>query len=319
MAFGAYVVDAAFLGDTVAFALGDGSVRMVDAEVARIVGVHDGAILAATPTTDGKSIVTGGDDGLIAATSADGTVTTMAKHTGKWIDRLATGSGEAIAYALGRQVVVLLSEEREKALDLPHAAGGLAFASKGLRLAIARYNGVTLWWPGTEAEPTELAWDGPHIAASFSPDGKYLVTAMQENQLHGWRLSDGKDMRMSGYPAKPRSLSWSAKGRFLVTSGANAAVLWPFHLKDGPQGKPPLQVGSRDVLVTQVACHPRKERVAIGYKDGLVAVADFVETAGPGARYQIDGPITALAWSRRGDRLAYGSETGAAGVVELIE
>ena len=30
-------------------------------------------------------------------------------------------------------------------------------------------------------------------------------------------------------------------------------------------GKPPLQLGAREVLVTRVACHPREEVVAIGY------------------------------------------------------
>ncbi len=62
---------------------------------------------------------------------------------------------------------------------------------------------------------------------------------MQENALHGWQIADGSDMRMSGYPAKTRSIAWTAKGRYLATSGANAAILWPFHFKDGPMGKEP--------------------------------------------------------------------------------
>jgi WD40 repeat protein len=210
---------------------------------------------------------------------------------------------------------VVFGDGRKRVFELPRAAGGLAFAPKGLRLAVARYNGVTLWWACAEAGPTMLEWNGPHIGVSFSPDGKYLVTAMQDNQLHGWRLDDGKDMRMSGYPAKPRSMSWSVKGRHLATSGANAAVLWPFHHKDGPQGKPPLQLGAREVLVTRVACHPGEEMLAIGYQDGMVMAVRFADAEEALLRRPGDGPVTALGWDRRGNRLAFGTEQGAGGIV----
>ena len=66
---------------------------------------------------------------------------------------------------------------------------GLAFAPKGFRLAIAHYNGVTLWFPNASATPEKLEWKGSHLSVAFSPDGKFLVTAMQEPTLHGWRLA----------------------------------------------------------------------------------------------------------------------------------
>ena len=241
----------------------------------------------------------------------------IAERKGKWIDQVAGGPNGAVAFASGRRAEIRLGDGRERVFDLPRAVGGLAFAPKGLRLAVARYDGVTLWWAGTEAAPTALEWKGAHIAVSFSPDGKYLVTAMQDSQLHGWRLDDGKDMRMSGYPAKPRSLSWSVKGRFLASSGANAAVLWPFHHKDGPQGKPPLQLGAREVLVTRVACHPREEIVAVGYQDGMIMAVRFADAEEALLRRPGDGPVTALGWDDRGSRLAFGTEQGAGGIVTL--
>jgi len=42
-------------------------------------------------------------------------------------------------------------------------------------------------------------------------------------------------MRMSGYPAKTEALSFTAKGKWLATSGADAMVLWPF-FGGGPMG-----------------------------------------------------------------------------------
>jgi WD40 repeat protein len=315
--FGAFVVEAAFLGDIAAFALGDGTVRLVKGPAAESVAVHSGAILSAQAMRDGKGLVTGGDDGRVAMVDAKGTASMIAERPRKWIDLVATGPNGAIAYASGRQVFAKLGDGRERTFDLARAAGGLAFAPKGLRLAVAGYDAVMLYWVGTEAEPVTLQWKGAHLATSFSPDGRHLVTAMQENALHGWRLDDGKDMRMSGYPSKTRSLAWSAKGRFLATSGANAAILWPFHFKDGPMGKQPTQLAAREVLVTRVSCHPREELVAIGYQDGMVmlaAIADAKETL---LRRAGGGPVSALAFDQKGARLAFGTEEGAGGIVTL--
>ncbi len=81
--------------------------------------------------------------------------------------------------------------------------------------------------------PRLLAWPGYHRSVAWSPDGRYLVSGMEENALHGWRLPDGGDIEMGGYPGQPRSLSFSADGRVLVTSGGMRAVCWRF---DPPGG-----------------------------------------------------------------------------------
>lgn len=313
---GAFAVTATFLGETAAFALGDGRVWLAGGDAAEAVQVHGGAILEAATTQDGR-LLTGGDDGLVAVTDAVGKVEWLATRPGKWIDHVAAGPGGAVAYSVGKQAIVRFSDGRERAFDHARSVGGLAFAPKGLRLAVAHYNTVMLWWAGTAADPVSLTWNGAHLGVGFSPEGRYVVTAMQENSLHGWRLDDGKDMRMTGYPSKPRSTSWSVKGRFLATSGANAAILWPFHFKDGPMGRPPLQLGAREVLVTRVACHPREELVAIGYQDGMVLAVRFADAEEALLRRPGGGPVSALAWDARGRRLAFGTEEGAGGIIDL--
>ena len=119
---------------------------------------------------------------------------------------------------------------------------------------------------------------------TWSPDGRFVVTSMQENTLHGWRLSDKKDMRMSGYPSKTRSFSWSHDGQWLGTSGADAAIVWPFSSKDGPMGKAPRECGIRPAKVSRVSFHPGALVLAIGYEDGFVLLCrltDAAESAGP--------------------------------------
>src|SRR5436305_651832 len=85
-----------------------------------------------------------------------------------------------------------------------------ADAPVGCRLGIAHNNGAAIGCPNAKAEPERLQWKGSHLGATFSPDGRFLVTAMQEPSLHGWRVADRKDLRMSGYAARVRSLDWSA-------------------------------------------------------------------------------------------------------------
>lgn len=317
LSFQAFVVEAVFLGDTAAFALSDGSVRLVVANAATAVQVHSGGILSAASTINGKALVTGGDDGRVAVVDSGGCFDTVGERPRKWIDRVATGPGGSIAYASGRQVAVRLGDGREKDLTLARAANGLAFAPKGQRLAVAGYGGISLWWPATEAPLTRLEYEGAHLATTFAPDGRFVVTSMQENALHAWRISDGVDMHMSGYPAKSRSLAWTFKGRYLASSGAHAAVLWPFQSKDGPMGKDPLQLGGRQALVTRVAAHPRKETVAIGYHDGAVSLVDIGDRAETEIRAAGDAPVSALCFDGRGGRLAFGNEAGAAAVVEI--
>jgi WD40 repeat protein len=313
---GAPVVGAHCLGRTAVLVLGEEALLLVpEAGEPRWVAVHGGAILSSA--TDGERVVTGGDDGKVVATNAAGEIQGVATdERRRWIDRVAAGPDGAIAWSAGKAAYVRVKHE-VRTIDLPSSAGGLAFAPKGLRLAIAHYNGVTLWFPKAQAAPERLTWKGSHHLVSFSPDGKYLMTTMQEPTLHGWRLADNKDMRMSGYSSRVRSLSWSASGKWLATSGVEQLILWPFVGKDGPMGKAPKQLAAFGVGVEIVACHPKQEVVAAGYADGMVLLVRIEDGAEILAKKPDKAPITALAWDQSGTLLVWGSENGQAGIIPL--
>ncbi|WP_048646888.1 WD40 repeat domain-containing protein [Nitratireductor soli] len=311
-----HAIAVAWLNDIPHFALADGVVHRLD-HGHKWVEVHDG-LLAACPDLAETSLITGGEDGKVMALAADGTATQLAEIGRKWVTSVAAGPQGAVGFASGRMAYVLFADGRLREFQHPRSAEGLAFAPKGMRLAVARYNGATLHFPATEGKPVELEWAGAHMGISFSPDGKFLVTTMQENALHGWKLADGKHMRMAGYPAKVKSFSWSARGKWLATSGAPAAIVWPFQAKDGPMGKAPLELGTRgDTMVTQVCCHPAEDIAAIGYADGMVLAARFADQKEVLLRRAGKGAITALAWDKEGRRLAFGAETGECGVVDI--
>src|SRR5262245_48232156 len=132
---GAPVVAAHFLGQTAVFVLGEGTLVLAPrAGEPRRVPVHGGAILASA--ADAKRIVTGGDDGKVVATDAEGESAILAadaKH--RWIDHVAVGPAGVLAWSAAREAWVRTAKGAERTLEVPSTVGGLAFAPKGLRLA----------------------------------------------------------------------------------------------------------------------------------------------------------------------------------------
>ena len=314
----AHVTAACFLGERSAFALGDGRVVLAtSAEERQEIAAHEGAVQVATH--DAAHLYTGGDDGLLKCIDAKGAQETLADEKGKWIDAVALSPSGAIAWSAGRAVKLREKSGETKGITAPSSVRGLAFAPKGYRIAYAHNGGASLWFPNAQAAPEFLEWKGSHLDIGFSPDGRFLVTSMQENALHGWRLADQRHMRMTGYPSKSRSLSWSHDGKWLASSGAEACIIWPFADKDGPMGKAPRECGVRRARVTRVACHPKALVVAIGYDDGCILMCRLADGAEILVRRNsaFTGPISALDWDKAGARLAFGTEAGAAGWLDL--
>src|SRR5262245_47546065 len=317
VAAGAPVVAAHFLGRTAAFVLGEEAVLLVrDKADEQRVAVHGGGILSAA--SDGVWVITGGDDGKVFVTGEKGDSKLVASDSkSRWIDHVATGPDGAVAWSVGKSAYVIAGDSEPRMLELPPTVGGLAFAPKGLRLAIAHYNGVTLWFPNMTANAEFLEWAGSHLGVVFSPDNKFLVTAMHEPALHGWRLADNRHMRMSGYPARVRSLSWSAGGKGLATSGADTVIVWPFTSKDGPMGKEPAMLAPLQARVSAVACHPKQDIMAAGYSDGTILMIRLEDGAEILVRRNKGVPVAALAWNARGTWLAFADEEGDGGLLEL--
>jgi WD40 repeat protein len=322
-----FVVGCAFdrSGQFAAFGLGDGSLHVAcvgeTGEWERMVA-HAGAILALAPDAKGAGFITGGDDGLFKHMALDGSATLLYQAERKWVEQVASfsdGKTGHLACGIGRTVYLFDAfGVLRRRLDHPSTVTGLAFDAKGKRIAVSHYNGVSLWFTGSNAPtPRSLVWKGSHIGVAFHPAGLAVVTAMQENALHGWRLADDQNMRMSGYPAKSQSIDFTRDGKYLASSGAEGVVMWPF-FGGGPMGKAPMELAQLpDTLCCRVACHPREAFLAIGYENGMVVVADLeadrLVVLSEGGK----GAVSALAWNKAGGCLAYGTESGEAAVIDL--
>lgn len=314
--FDAFIEAVVPVRDGLAFVTTEGQISFGGAEARQ---VHDGGILCAAAYDGG--IVTGGDDGCVKLTKVDGAVQDIAELPGKWIEKITASDGAGIAFATGKTVHVARPLKGVfRTIQHDNTVQSLAFDPKGKRLACAHYNGVSLWWVNSDAQkPLVLGWKGAHTLVTWSPDGKFVMTAMQENSLHGWRIADLADMRMGGYPSKTKSVAWVDKGKYLATSGAEAVILWPFTDKNGPMGKSGLQRFGLGAVCTAVAAHPKQGVIAAGFADGAVLLfrTDNDQEILVAGRTDEEAPVSAIAFSRDGKQLGFGREDGTAGLVQL--
>ncbi len=314
----AYVVGAVFLKEgLLAAALGDGQVAFINSENTSppsFVSVHDGTCLSLAVDLEEQCVLTGGDDGRLVSTDTEGKTAEIATIAGRWVEPIVVSRASGLRAAAFGKTVCLFAQDGKAVGQFDHAntVGGLGFDPKGRRVAAAHYGGISLWWAKARTqEPKRLNWSGSHLDLTWSPDGKYIVTAMQENTLHGWRVSDAVDMQMPGYPTKVKSMSWLPKGRYLATGGADSVICWPFHGKSGPMGKAPVDIGwGFESVVTVVAAHPRHDVVAAGYKDGAAILVQIDHPHPVLVKQPGQGAVTALAWSADGQHLALGTESG---------
>ncbi|CCQ74207.1 WD40 repeat domain-containing protein [Magnetospira sp. QH-2] len=284
----------------VAVGLGDG--RVLAAPISRMdalkeISRHEGVVSALAPF--GEGFISGGDDGRVLFSRPDGGVEELHHFEDQWVEHMAVHEATGtIAVTVGRDIHLLDRDGNAVGVCGPHQStlSGLALSADGTMVAASHYDGATLWTAGADKPSNKLYWKGSHTGVTLSPNNRYLVTATQEKELHCWNLETGKDMKMSGYPAKIRSLDWTHDGRFLAAAGADVLTSWSFD-GSGPSGRPPLELGYVfNAVVSSVAVHPHLPLVIGGYDSGTVLIGDIERGDALIARPTGQGSITATCW-----------------------
>lgn len=314
-AFESALVAVRFVGGLPVFVEAMGTAHLAGAQP-QDVTLHDGVALEVAG--DGRRLLSAGDDGRVRELLASGEVRTLATHPGRWIDHVAIGPDGGFAYSVGKTAHFVPAKGEARSLDVPTTVGALGFAPKGVRIGVAHYGGITLWFPNASGvKPETLGWKGSHLGVVFSPDNRFVITTMQEAAMHGWRLSDGGHMRMTGYPSRVKSMGFTADGKWLASSGSTEVILWPFQSKEGPMGKQPAMLAPAPGggKVSAVACHPKDPVLAAGYEDGMVLMVRITDGAEILLRAPDGGRVTSIAWRADGGAVAFGTEEGGAGLL----
>ena len=167
---GANVTALASLKRGCAAGLGDGRVVMVGAGGLSEHLSHEGAVTAVAATSDG-GVISAGQDGRVMKLLASGESEQLLDAKGEWITAAAHHEQSGLtAAAFGRTVVLAGADGMVgRFSDHPSAVSDLVFSPNGDRVAVCRYDGVTLWNTKDPAEPTKLYWKGSAVAVSWSP------------------------------------------------------------------------------------------------------------------------------------------------------
>lgn len=273
------------------------------------------------------------NDGLLVGTDSGRLVkineklSALVSRKKGWVEQLAVSADKSYcAYSSGKDFAII-TFEGELVFSSSVEQGtitGLHFNSNAEQLAMSHYGGVTVWDISAGVKRHQLEWHGAHLSIHWSPDNQFIVTTTQDKELHCWALPNEqresvKSIRMSGYPAKIRQLSWTADEQHLAASGADSVTVWSF-VDDDPSGKPPYEFGYVfQGVVTQVASHPAKAIVAAGYNNGAVLIGKYKTGNAIIARPPCGHFITSMTWNSQGDKLFVGMESGLLVAIDLLE
>lgn len=322
-------------GQHIAFATADGDLWLVDRknlqqpELWQKIQPHEGGILCLSQDITPSGFITAGDDNQVLRIIS-GQEPELLLKTKRWAEHMVTWFTQEsnlcrLAFTVGKEVHVYQDHFDAPLCVLEHdsTVSDLTFSQDGQKIATSYYNGTSLW--SIKGQKTEkikdFTWKGSHLVIALHPQEEAIVTSMQDHDLHGWRIMDGHNMRMSGYPVKVQSLHFSNDGKWLATSGAESVVMWPF-FDGGPMGKPPVELpGIPGGCCTIVQFHPvYGDLLGAGFLDGsILLISPDGEKVLPITLGQDKdfGSITALKFDPVGGLLCFGSEKGVIGIIDL--
>lgn len=217
----------------------------------------------------GDRIAVGSIDG-VAIVDAEGMQ--LSHHRGGWCSSLAWSfDGARLAAAVGRATVVFEADGTELfRRERESTVTGVAWIRS--RVAAAAYGGIHVYHVSPGAAPDVLPFTGSLLALSVSPDRRWAASGNQDATLHVWRVGKrGEELEMSGYQTKLTTLDFSPDSALLASGGGRNVTVWDFR-GSGPRGSTPRLLTAHDDVVTVVAWSGDGKLLASAAADGRVAV-----------------------------------------------
>jgi WD40 repeat protein len=263
--------------------------------------------------------IAGGRSGHLVRVYKSGTTEPLAEIGSGPIDAIVP-TPEAGALVAAGGMLVSYDSRAGTARALSRFDGhvsALAVSPDGHHFAIGADGGLTVRSFGSDAATISTFEVGTVLALSWSPDGRWLAASVEDVGVELVRLNDGRCFRIPDYPTPVLSLAWSPDSRHLVTSGAFRIIAWEIAtFSGGPDRPASLETGHAGLVPVEVlGLHPSRPLAAVGYRNGMVVVAqigkrDELIVKAPG-----EGAPRAMRWSSDGQHLAFATGDGEAAIV----
>lgn len=195
---------------------------------------------------DGKHLVTSWrhEIQMWELTTGNKTGLTM-EHNGR-VNAIAFSPDGTFLTSAGESSTVRVSDviSGQEVSNLPHLATvtAVVFSKDGEYLATASEDKTVKVWKqdisqtvraGARLEPRPMAvvanitHEAPITAIIFSPDGKYLATASQDNTARVWEANGGREVARVVYEKEVLAIAFSADGSSIAAvSSDNTAGVW---------------------------------------------------------------------------------------------
>jgi WD40 repeat protein len=166
-------------------------------------------------------------------------------------------------------------------------------------------------------QATDNRW--AHLVAALSPDGRRVLTAVDDGQRSTagvWDADTGRLLvRLQGFDGPVTFACFSADGSRLATLCGRNAYVW-----DPRPGAVPTVLRGHEAAVTTAAFSPDGKRLLTGSQDGTAALWDVASHKMLALYKGHPGPVQLVAVSPDGQRVATGSTDGVARVwpVDLL-
>ncbi len=286
---------------------------------------HGNTVNSVAFSPDGKTIVSGSDDGTVALLDAD---------KGK-LNRTLTHNNvvNSVAFSLDGGLIASGSSDKTVKIWDPHTAEvkrilthddvvtAIAFSPDGKTLASGNdidetvVETVKLWDVDTGKQKRSLVEDDlsrvRHSSVvnsiAFSPDGKLLARAFTQNWITLWEAQTGRlGQRLVRHGATVNSLRFSRDSKMIASGGKDSSVI----LWDAQTGEVKRVLRPRRAhWVTSVAFSPDSKTVMSGGRDKTIKFYD-VGTGELKMTLTSNNAVTSIAVSPDGQALVSGDEDG---------
>jgi WD40 repeat protein/TPR repeat protein len=210
-------------------------VRAADTRLAVLSG-HDGFLISAAFSPDGRHIVTSSGDRTAriwdAATATQ--LALLSGHGGGVVTAAFSPDGRRIVTASVDHTARIWDATTGKPFAVLSGHGDhvymAAFSPDGRRIVTASLDGTARIWDAATAQLLVVlsGHDGGVEAARFSPDGRRIVTASNDKTARIWDAATGRQIAvLAGHGDGLSSSAFSPDGRRIVTaSGDRTARIW---------------------------------------------------------------------------------------------